>query len=136
MQYANFRFTDSSMSDDTEPRQTRRATKRAAEIEHEEHKNSVKGSMTRLQELLTNIRHHRESWPFLSPVRKDEVPDYHDIISNPMDFGTIKYKLDSGNYERLGDFFSDCQLVFENCKLYNKENSAVYRYTSIFSLFY
>ncbi|EFN63819.1 Bromodomain adjacent to zinc finger domain protein 1A [Camponotus floridanus] len=119
-------WDDSSASDDTEPRQTRRATKRAAEIEHEEDKNSIKGSMAKLQELLTDIRHHRDSWPFLSPVTKDEVPDYHDIISNPMDFGTIKYKLGNGDYETLDKFFSDCQLIFENCRLYNKEHSSVY----------
>ncbi|XP_014471104.1 PREDICTED: bromodomain adjacent to zinc finger domain protein 1A isoform X3 [Dinoponera quadriceps] len=119
---------DSSTSEDTEPRQTRRATKRAAEIEHEEDKSSVKGCMARLQELLSDIRHHRDSWPFLSPVTKDEVPDYHDIISNPMDFGTIKFKLSNGDYERLDEFFSDCQLVFENCRLYNKEHSSVYSY--------
>ncbi|XP_018401590.1 PREDICTED: bromodomain adjacent to zinc finger domain protein 1A isoform X3 [Cyphomyrmex costatus] len=118
---------DSSTSDDTEPRQTRRATKRAAEIEQGD-KNSIKGSMTRLQELLIEIWHHRDSWPFLSPVKKDEVPDYHDIISNPMDFGTIKYKLGNGDYETLDKFFSDCQLVFENCGLYNKEHSTVYNY--------
>ncbi|KAL6434938.1 hypothetical protein ACFW04_005240 [Cataglyphis niger] len=119
-------WDDSSASDDTEPRQTRRATKRAAEIEHEEDKNSIKGCMAKLQELLTDIRHHRDSWPFLSPVTKDEVPDYHDIISNPMDFGTIKYKLGNGDYETLDKFFSDCQLIFENCTLYNKEHSSVY----------
>ncbi|EZA54009.1 Bromodomain adjacent to zinc finger domain protein 1A [Ooceraea biroi] len=121
-------WDDSSASDDTEPRQTRRATKRAAEIEHEGDKNSIKGSMAKLQELLTDVRHHRDSWPFLSPVTKNEVPDYHDIISNPMDFGTIKYKLGNGDYEALDQFFSDCQLVFENCRLYNKEHSSVYNY--------
>ncbi|XP_012057721.1 PREDICTED: bromodomain adjacent to zinc finger domain protein 1A [Atta cephalotes] len=120
-------WDDSSTSDDTEPRQTRRATKRAAEIEQGD-KNSIKGSMSRLQELLAEIWHHRDSWPFLSPVRKDEVPDYHDIISNPMDFGTIKYKLGNDDYETLDKFFSDCQLVFENCGLYNKEHSTVYNY--------
>lgn len=119
---------DSSASDDTEPRQTRRATKRAAEIEHEEDKNSIRGSATKLQELLNDIRHHRDSWPFLSPVTKDEVPDYHDIISNPMDFGTIKHKLGNGDYETVDKFFSDCQLVFDNCGLYNKEHSSVYNY--------
>lgn len=128
--YRIFKCTDSSASDDTEPRQTRRATKRAAEIEHEEDKNSIKGCMAKLQELLTDIRHHRDSWPFLSPVTKDEVPDYHDIISNPMDFGTIKYKLGNGDYETLDKFFSDCQLIFENCRLYNKEHSSVYKYVS------
>ncbi|XP_011172967.1 bromodomain adjacent to zinc finger domain protein 1A isoform X1 [Solenopsis invicta] len=121
-------WDDSSASDDTEPRQTRRATKRAAEIEHEEDKNSIRGSATKLQELLNDIRHHRDSWPFLSPVTKDEVPDYHDIISNPMDFGTIKHKLGNGDYETVDKFFSDCQLVFDNCGLYNKEHSSVYNY--------
>jgi len=96
-------------------------------MEHEGDKNSIKGSMARLQELLTEIWHHRDSWPFLSPVKKDEVPDYHDIISNPMDFGTIKYKLGNGDYETLNEFFGDCQLVFENCGLYNKEHSTVYK---------
>ncbi|XP_047354195.1 bromodomain adjacent to zinc finger domain protein 1A isoform X2 [Vespa velutina] len=117
---------DDSNSDDTEPRQTRRATKRAAENFQED--KTVKGYMTKLQELLLDIRHHRDSWPFLSPVTKDEVPDYHDIISNPMDFGTIKYKLGNGGYENLQQFFNDCHLVFENCQAYNQEHSSVYNY--------
>ncbi|OAD56919.1 Bromodomain adjacent to zinc finger domain protein 1A [Eufriesea mexicana] len=121
-------WDDSSTSEDTEPRQTRRAAKRAAEIEQEEDKGIIKGYMGRLQELLSDIRHHRDSWPFLSPVTKDEVPDYHDIISNPMDFGTIKYKLNSSEYETLEHFFSDCHLVFENCQAYNEEHSSVYNY--------
>ncbi|XP_034176912.2 ATP-dependent chromatin assembly factor large subunit isoform X2 [Osmia lignaria lignaria] len=118
-------WEDSSTSEDTEPRQTRRAAKRAAEIE--EDKGTVKGCMGRLQELLTDVMHHRDSWPFLSPVTKDEVPDYHDIISNPMDFGTIKYKLNNGEYETSEQFFGDCHLVFENCQAYNEEHSAVYK---------
>ncbi|XP_076235164.1 ATP-dependent chromatin assembly factor large subunit isoform X2 [Calliopsis andreniformis] len=121
-------WDDSSNSEDTEPRQTRRAAKRAAEIEQEEEdKGTVRGSMTRLQELLSDIRHHKDSWPFLSPVTKDEVPDYHDIISNPMDFGTIKYKLNNGEYETLEQFFGDCHLVFDNCQTYNEEHSSVYK---------
>lgn len=103
-------------------------------MEHEEDKNSIKGCMARLEELLSDIRHHRDSWPFLSPVTKEEVPDYYDIISNPMDFGTIKSKLGDDKYERLDEFFSDCQLIFENCRLYNKENSSVYRYVLTSSL--
>ncbi|XP_043511870.1 bromodomain adjacent to zinc finger domain protein 1A isoform X2 [Frieseomelitta varia] len=121
-------WDDSSTSEDTEPRQTRRAAKRAAEIEQEEDKGTIKGCMGRLQELLSDIRHHRDSWPFLSPVTKDEVPDYHDIISNPMDFGTIKYKLNNSEYETLEHFFSDCHLVFKNCQAYNEEHSSVYNY--------
>ncbi|XP_076283321.1 ATP-dependent chromatin assembly factor large subunit isoform X3 [Lasioglossum baleicum] len=119
---------DSSNSEDTEPRQTRRAAKRAAVTEQFEDKGSIKGCMTRLQDLLTDVVHHKDSWPFLSPVTKDEVPDYHDIISNPMDFGTIKSKLSNGVYETLEQFFSDCHLIFNNCRAYNEEHSAVYNY--------
>ncbi|XP_015181281.1 PREDICTED: bromodomain adjacent to zinc finger domain protein 1A isoform X2 [Polistes dominula] len=117
---------DDSNSDDTEPRQTRRATKRAAAESIQEDK-TVKGYMTKLQDLLLDIRHHRDSWPFLSPVTKDEVPDYHDIISNPMDFGTIKYKLTNGVYENVQQFLDDCHLVFDNCQAYNQEHSSVYK---------
>lgn len=113
-----------SNSDDTELRQTR-SSKRAAENMQED--GTIKGSMTKLQELLADIRHHRDSWPFLSPVTKDEVPDYHDIISNPMDFGTIKYKLENEEYETLQQFFDSCQLVFDNCQTYNQEHSSVYK---------
>ncbi|KAG7202578.1 hypothetical protein KM043_009773 [Ampulex compressa] len=120
-------WEDSSNSEDTEPRQTRRAAKRAAAVGQEEDKGTFKGCMVKLQELLSDIRHHRDSWPFLSPVTKDEVPDYHDIISNPMDFGTIKYKLTNTEYGSLEEFYSDCHLVFDNCQAYNKEHSAVYK---------
>ncbi|XP_076667280.1 ATP-dependent chromatin assembly factor large subunit isoform X4 [Andrena cerasifolii] len=120
-------WDDSSNSEDTEPRQTRRATKRAARVEQKEDKGTIRGCMARLQELLSDIRHHRDSWPFLSPVTKKEVPDYHDIISNPMDFGTIKYKLDNGGYETLEQFFGNCHLVFDNCQAYNEEHSSVYK---------
>lgn len=128
IKFVTFECADSSTSDDTEPRLTRRATKRAAEQEEDKH--SIKGRMVILQELLTDIRHHRDSWPFLSPVTKDEVPDYHDIISNPMDFGTIKCKLGNGEYKTVDQFFNDCRLIFENCRLYNKEHSSVYKYIS------
>jgi hypothetical protein len=54
---------------------------------------------------------------------KLNIPDYLDIIRQPMDFGTIKSKLSSNQYLRLQDFLHDVQLVFDNCILYNGENS-------------
>jgi hypothetical protein len=93
----------------------------------EEEKLTVKGCKALLQELVSDVTRHRDSWPFLSPVTKDEVPDYYDYISEPMDFGTIKKKLEHDNYRTLQTFYSDCLLVFDNCQTYNTEHSAVYK---------
>jgi len=33
-----------------------------------------------------------------------QLPDYHDIIKHPMDFSTIRKKLDKGAYSNLEQF--------------------------------
>lgn len=120
-------YIDVSNTEESEPRQTRRSSKRTAEEPIENEKSSLKNVKATLQELLADVTHHRESWPFLSPVTKDEVPDYEDFIKKPMDFGTIKYKLGNGDYNELDDFFADCLQVFDNCNIYNEEHSPVYK---------
>ena len=57
--------------------------------------------------------------------KKLNIPDYLDIIKQPMDFGTIKARLQSNYYTKMQEFLHDVQLVFENCILYNGENSQV-----------
>ena len=39
------------------------------------------------------ICRHKEAWPFLKPVDAKKVPDYYQLIHNPMDFQTIREKL-------------------------------------------
>lgn len=41
---------------------------------------------------------------FAAPVNKIEVPDYYNIITNPMDLGTIRKKLIGNKYESPKDF--------------------------------
>ncbi|XP_022772555.1 uncharacterized protein LOC111315236 isoform X2 [Durio zibethinus] len=41
---------------------------------------------------------------FSEPVDPEELPDYHDIIAHPMDFLTIRKKLDGGAYTTLEQF--------------------------------
>ncbi|KAL0760375.1 hypothetical protein Bca101_076525 [Brassica carinata] len=41
---------------------------------------------------------------YSDPVDPEELPDYHDIIENPMDFSTLRNKLDSGAYASLEQF--------------------------------
>ena len=76
---------------------------------------------------MTNLAKHAQAWIFLEPVdpTKLGIPDYFDIIKHPMDFGTIKANLNSNKYLKAQDFISDVNLVFNNCLLYNGENSHV-----------
>ena len=37
-----------------------------------------------------------------------QIPDYHEIIANPMDFGTVRKKLDCGAYVYLEQFEVCC----------------------------
>ncbi|TYI82018.1 hypothetical protein E1A91_D05G193400v1 [Gossypium mustelinum] len=41
---------------------------------------------------------------FSEPVDPEELPDYHDIIAHPMDFSTVRKKLDEGAYTTLEQF--------------------------------
>ncbi|XP_006811899.1 BRCA2-interacting transcriptional repressor EMSY-like [Saccoglossus kowalevskii] len=58
------------------------------------------------------------SW-FTRPVDPHEAPGYHKIIKQPMDFGTIKKKLETGQYRDFNDFNQDMILVKGNCMKYN-----------------
>ncbi|KAM0061926.1 putative chromatin remodeler Bromodomain family [Helianthus debilis subsp. tardiflorus] len=44
---------------------------------------------------------------FSEPVDLNELPDYHDIIKHPMDFGTVRSKLIGGLYSNLEELESD-----------------------------
>ncbi len=37
--------------------------------------------------------YYYQSWPFLEPVNKEEVPDYYNIISNPIGEFFIEKKI-------------------------------------------
>uniref|UniRef100_A0A1Y1JUG4 Bromodomain adjacent to zinc finger domain protein 1A n=1 Tax=Photinus pyralis TaxID=7054 RepID=A0A1Y1JUG4_PHOPY len=79
-----------------------------------------------LQEVLADVLKQEYAWPFIRPVVKNEVPDYYDIITKPMDFGTIKYKLNMGEYKCDADLMDDAALVFDNCNTYNSADDEVY----------
>ncbi|KAK4690733.1 bromodomain-containing factor 1, partial [Lecanoromycetidae sp. Uapishka_2] len=67
------------------------------------------------------------SHPFMVPVDPValNIPTYHSIIKKPMDFGTVRQKLDRGEYENAKEFESDVRLIFQNCYKFNKTGDAV-----------
>uniref|UniRef100_A0A3B4EY83 histone acetyltransferase n=1 Tax=Pundamilia nyererei TaxID=303518 RepID=A0A3B4EY83_9CICH len=71
-----------------------------------------------------------ESLPFRQPVDPMllGIPDYFDIVKNPIDLSTIKRKLDTGQYQEPWQYVEDVWLMFNNAWLYNRKTSRVYKY--------
>jgi hypothetical protein len=47
------------------------------------------------------------------------------VIDKPMDFNTIKNKLEAGEYSTDAEAMEDVSLVFYNCYTYNKDTHPV-----------
>ncbi|XP_072225493.1 CREB binding protein b isoform X4 [Leuresthes tenuis] len=75
-------------------------------------------------------RQDPESLPFRQPVDPMllGIPDYFDIVKNPIDLSTIKRKLDTGQYQEPWQYVDDVWLMFNNAWLYNRKTSRVYKY--------
>ncbi|KAI0832027.1 hypothetical protein BC628DRAFT_1351253 [Trametes gibbosa] len=72
------------------------------------------------------ISHDRQGY-FKSPVNKNEIPDYYDIIQNPRCWDTIDQKLDGHQYLDLAEFKRDVQLVVANAIAYNQAGTPFYK---------
>ncbi|KAL3617730.1 hypothetical protein CASFOL_038051 [Castilleja foliolosa] len=64
---------------------------------------------------------------FSEPVDLDELPDYYEVIEQPMDFFTVRDKLDSGAYKSLQEFEADVYLICSNAMEYNAPGTVYYR---------
>ncbi|ERS98522.1 hypothetical protein HMPREF1624_05306 [Sporothrix schenckii ATCC 58251] len=78
-----------------------------------------------LRRFLYQIQNHKQAWPFLTPVNRDEVPDYYNVIKSPMDLSTMEEKLERDAYATPKDLVEDLKLVINNCRQYN-DSTTVY----------
>lgn len=105
-------------------------THRTIKIDEVEENRSwrMKALMREARECFSQVRKHKYAWVFGKPVDPIalHIPDYFDIIKEPMDFGTIKEKLDRKQYANGGgpmEFAHDMRQVFINCATYNTAES-------------
>uniref|UniRef100_A0A3Q3X3T5 Bromodomain-containing protein 2 n=1 Tax=Mola mola TaxID=94237 RepID=A0A3Q3X3T5_MOLML len=72
--------------------------------------------------LLKCLWRHHFAWPFHEPVDayRLNLPDYHKIIKQPMDMGTIKKRLENNFYRSACECIQDFNTMFTNCYIYNK----------------
>ncbi|KAH8744255.1 Bromodomain-containing protein, partial [Diaporthe sp. PMI_573] len=55
--------------------------------------------------------------PFKEPVDPvaDNVPDYFEKVTKPMNLSTMKNKMDRGLYNSDEEFLADMNQIFTNC---------------------
>ncbi|XP_076675193.1 homeotic protein female sterile isoform X7 [Andrena cerasifolii] len=77
--------------------------------------------------VLKPVWKHSFAWPFQQPVdaKKLNLPDYHKIIKQPMDLGTIKKRLENTYYWSGKECIQDFNTMFTNCYVYNKPGEDV-----------
>ena len=82
-----------------------------------------------LNELKAQTEH---SAPFLVPVKKKDAPDYHLVIKQPMDLGTMTKKLKSLSYKSKKDFVDDLYQIWKNCLRFNSSPDHIFRKHALF----
>lgn len=80
-----------------------------------------------LRKLLDLIRARDTGEIFIEPVDQTEVPDYSDVVKNPMDLSTMRAKIDTFEYDNLKQFENDFHLMINNCLAYNSKDTVFYR---------
>ncbi|KAH9747050.1 hypothetical protein KPL70_004592 [Citrus sinensis] len=81
--------------------------------------------------LMSQITQHKWAWPFMHPVDVEGLGlhDYYEVIEKPMDFSTIKNKMDGKDgtgYRNVREIYADVRLVFKNAMKYNDERDDVH----------
>ncbi|XP_028289627.1 bromodomain-containing protein 1 isoform X2 [Parambassis ranga] len=80
-----------------------------------------------LRALLDQLQAKDQARIFTQPVDVNEVPDYLDHIERPMDFSTMRQRIDAQNYNNFDQFEADFNLIVDNCMKYNSKDTYFYR---------
>ncbi|XP_038882482.1 transcription factor GTE12 isoform X2 [Benincasa hispida] len=88
-----------------------------------------RGTTQQCSSILRTLMTHRFGWVFNQPVDPValKIPDYFSIITDPMDLGTVKSKLERNLYQASEEFAADIRLTFSNAMLYNPPGNHVHK---------
>ncbi|KAF7723168.1 hypothetical protein EC973_002303 [Apophysomyces ossiformis] len=79
------------------------------------------------QKLLETLEKRDAYGFFLEPVDTKIVRDYLTVIKSPMDFSTMRRKLESGQYHHMEQFRDDFLLIMTNAKTYNAPDTIYWK---------
>lgn len=90
-----------------------------------------KQNKTPLQRLLDYLQQQLEDKDTLQvfawPVTDQIAPGYSKVIKTPMDFSTMRQKIEDNAYSTLNAYISDFQLMCNNAMQYNRQDTMYYK---------
>ena len=88
----------------------------------------VSEQLKQCSKILQFLMGHKDADPFLNPVdwKNMNLLDYPKVVKTPMDLGSVKQKLERGDYSSAKEFRHDTTLVWTNCMTYNADGSDYY----------
>lgn len=79
-----------------------------------------------LKSIVSDLKKHEFSSPFLYPVNLEETPQYLDIIETPMDLSTVFDNVMALMYNNnIPLFLTHINLIFDNCIAYNAPKAPI-----------
>ncbi|MFS8015959.1 putative chromatin remodeler Bromodomain family [Helianthus anomalus] len=95
---------------------------------HQKKQKMDTGVKIECRKILKTLMVHKYGPVFNQPVDPIElgIPDYFEIISHPMDFGTVCKKLEDDLYPFAEAFAADIRLTFSNAMRYNPPSNFVH----------
>ncbi|XP_038078524.1 bromodomain-containing protein 7-like [Patiria miniata] len=89
---------------------------------------AMKGPLKKLLECLQKTIQRKDVDQFFAwPVNDVIAPGYSSIILHPMDFSTMKRKIDVSEYTSIEEYKSDFLLMCENATIYNRPETIYYK---------
>lgn len=116
--------SSSSHKSDKKDKKERDEAKEQAKKEKKATKKLMK-ELAPCKTVLEEMEVHEDSWPFLLPVNTKQFPTYRKVIKYPMDLSTIKKRLQDMVYKSRDDFITDVRQIFDNCEMFNEDDSPV-----------
>ncbi|CAF0991360.1 unnamed protein product, partial [Didymodactylos carnosus] len=80
-----------------------------------------------LSHVLDELQQLDENQYFELPVDREEVPSYYSFITHPMNFSTMRKKIEYNAYENFAEFENDFGLIIKNCHFFNEAKTIFYK---------
>lgn len=77
--------------------------------------------------LIMKLKRRDKNTYFHKPVDRNQLPMYYEVITEPMDFERINYKINRGAYKYLNEYVDDVMLICDNAMYFNEPESTYYQ---------